>query len=565
MALSVGLGVATSGYSWVMKYAFETLGKGQFEALLLVVCGIISMTTLRAAFIYAYAVYSASIVGRISTDMQKLAFAHLINADYARSTRESTGHLLTRVTGEVSAIAGAAGMALTAIRTAITMASALATMIYFDWMLSLIVIFVYPFTALPVIGISRRLRKVAKRTQVESSDLASGLIENFGAARLVKTFRLEGYAIEHIGGMFEKILQLRLKANRAKSRIGPMLEAFAGLAIAGIIALASWRVTSGISSNGDFMAFITALLLGAQSVRASGNMSAIVNEGVVAAERFYELIDEQPNVVDRPGAVMLRVGAGALAFDRVAFAYASNSEVPAVRDFTLTIPGGKTAALVGRSGAGKSTVINLVPRLYDVDAGTITIDGQELRDVTLASLRDAIAIVSQDVTLFDDSIRANIGLGKLGASDEAIIAAAKAAAAHDFIMKQPAGYDTVIGDGGQRLSGGQRQRLALARAILKDAPILLLDEATSALDTESELLVQEALARFTKNRTTLVIAHRLSTVQRADIICVMEDGRVAETGTHIELLARNGAYARLSRLQFLAPVETEPVTSVAAQ
>jgi ATP-binding cassette, subfamily B, bacterial MsbA len=235
----------------------------------------------------------------------------------------------------------------------------------------------------------------------------------------------------------------------------------------------------------------------------------------------------------------------------VSFAYAADARTPAVRELSLSVPGGTMVALVGRSGAGKSTIINLVPRLFDVSAGRILIDGQDIRDVTLASLRDAIAVVSQDITLFDDTIRANIALGRLGASEAEIVASARAAAAHDFIMAQPDGYDTVIGEGGLRLSGGQRQRLALARAILKDAPILLLDEATSALDTESESLVQAALARFTRNRTTLVIAHRLSTVQRASMICLMDEGRLAEVGTHSELLARNGIYARLCRSQVL--------------
>jgi subfamily B ATP-binding cassette protein MsbA len=245
------------------------------------------------------------------------------------------------------------------------------------------------------------------------------------------------------------------------------------------------------------------------------------------------------------------VQSGTIRFEDVAFGYAEKTSERAVTDFSLVVPGGRTVALVGRSGAGKSTVLNLVPRFFDVTEGSITIDGQDLREVTIASLRDAISIVAQDVTLFDDTIGANIAMGRLGAPETAVVAAAKAAAAHEFIMEQPEGYATPIGDRGLRLSGGQRQRLALARAILKDAPILLLDEATSALDTESERLVQAALAKFTRNRTTLVIAHRLSTVQNADLICVMEQGTIVETGTHRELLDEGGSYARLVRSQAL--------------
>jgi subfamily B ATP-binding cassette protein MsbA len=399
------------------------------------------------------------------------------------------------------------------------------------------------------------LRSVARRTQGELGDMTSRLTENLSGTRLIKAFRLEDYAIERLNRNFEQVFQLRLKSVRTRARMAPVLEAIAGVAIAGVVAFAYWRIVSGISTVGDFMGFVTALMLAAQPIRSFGTVASTTIEGLAAAERIYELIDERPSIVDRPGARPLGIKSGVLAFERVSFGYATAAGRSAVKDFSLTVPGGKTAALVGPSGAGKSTIINLVPRLFDIDAGRILIDGQDVRDVTLASLRDAVAIVSQEVTLFDDTIRANIALGRLGASDEEIVAAARAAAAHDFIVEQPEGYDTTIGDSGLRLSGGQRQRLALARAILKDAPILLLDEATSALDAESERLVQEALARFTRNRTTLVVAHRLSTVQRADVICVMDDGGMVEVGTHAELIARDGIYARLCRSQALADLD----------
>ncbi len=432
-------------------------------------------------------------------------------------------------------------------------------MLYLDWIMTLVVLSIYPIAALPITRVSMRLRLFTKRTQAALGDMTSLLGEYFAAARLIKTFRLESYAIDGVHDSFEKMLALRMKAVRARASLDPLLEALGGAAVASVVAFACWRIASGVSTVGDFMGFVSALLMAAQPIRALGNLSARVQEGLGGADRLYELLDEKPTVTDRPGARPLAIGSGTVMFENVSFSYPQGRDARAVRDLNLTVRGGSTVALVGRSGAGKSTIVNLVPRLFDVEEGRITIDGQDIRNITLESLRAAISIVSQDVTLFDDTIRTNIALGRLTASESEIIAAAKAAAAHEFIVDQPQGYDTPLGDRGLRLSGGQRQRLALARAILKDAPILLLDEATSALDTESETLVQEALARFTRNRTTLVIAHPLSTVQRADLIVVMEDGRLVESGTHTELLALRGIYARLARSQLLqAAADRDP-------
>ena len=436
-----------------------------------------------------------------------------------------------------------------------------ASMIYLDPLMSLFVLGVYPIAALPIAMISERLRHVAKRTQHELGDMTSLLSENLSGARLIKTYRLEDYASEKVHGSFEQVFSLKMKAVRNRARLDPVLEALGGLAVAGVIAFAYWRIASGISTVGDFMGFVTALLMAAQPIRALGNLTGRVQEGMAAAERLYGLLDEKPSIVDSPGAKPLAIDKGKISFEDVSFAYEQSTEQKAIKDFSLEVRGGGTVALVGRSGAGKTTIINLVPRLFDVTQGQIRIDGQDIRSVTLQSLRESIALVSQDVTMFDDTIRANIALGRLDATPEEIVAAARAAAAHDFILAQPKGYDTMIGASGLRLSGGQRQRIALARAILKDAPILLLDEATSALDTQSEQLVQTALARFTKNRTTLVIAHRLSTVQNADLICVMEDGRIAEMGRHSELISRDGRYAQLAQAQLMS----EPEATVEAE
>lgn len=556
LLFTAGLAATTGGYPLIIKHSFDTLMKPGSTLLPWVLTGIVVVTALRGLFLYLHQVTTNRIVLRMVTDIQKAAFAHLVNADYARIARETTGQLVSRLTNDLSFIQQAAQTSIVAfVRDILSVVALFSVMLYMDWRMTLIILAVCPIAILPVRSIGRRLRTVSRRTQVEQGGVMSRLTEKLAGARLIKAFRLEDYAARRVNENFEQVFQLRMKAVRTRARVGPALEALAGLAVAGAIGFAYWRIAAGAGTVGDFLGFVTALLLAAQSMKSLGNVSTATMEGLAAADRIYELLDEKPTVVDRPDAKPLAIKAGAIIFDDVSFAYGNAAGSLAVRDFTLTVPGGKTAALVGRSGAGKSTIINLVARLFDVQEGSIEIDGQDLRDTTLASLRNAIAIVSQEVTLFDDTIRANIGLGRLGADDSSIVEAAKAAAAHEFIMAQPKGYDTMIGEGGLRLSGGQRQRLALARAILKDAPILLLDEATSALDTESERLVQEALGRFTRNRTTLVIAHRLSTVQRADVICLMKDGRMAEVGTHTELLARDGDYARLCRSQVLLDLD----------
>lgn len=546
--LTACLAGASAGYPTVIKLSFDSLMNQTGVALGWVIGAIIGITAIRSFFLYYQTVASQRLVMGITTDMQKSAFRHLVSADFARLSRETPGRLVSRLTNDISFIQTAVTSALnTLFRDTLTVIALVGAMLYLDWAMTLVVLCVYPLAAIPVATIGQRLRGVAKRMQIELGDMTSLLSEQLGAARLIKSYQLEPYASDRLSSSFEDIFALRLKQVKTRARMDPMLETLGGLAIAGVVSFAYLRISTGISTVGDFMGFVTALLMAAQPIRQLGNLAGRLQEGLAAAESYYGMIDEKPSIVDRPGAKPLVVTEGNITFRDVSFRYDGKNARDAVSHFNLDVPGGSTVALVGRSGGGKSTVMNLVPRLFDVTSGAILIDGQDVRDVTLMSLRGSIAIVSQDITLFDDTIAANIGLGRLDASRDDIIAAARAAAADDFIREQPKGYDTIIGASGGRLSGGQRQRLALARAILKNAPILLLDEATSALDNESEQLVRDALAKFTVGRTCLVIAHRLSTVQNADQICVMEDGRVIERGTHAKLLESGGAYARLSQ------------------
>lgn len=562
LVLTALLALATSGYPLIIKLSFDSLLKQQPGVLPIVLGGVIAVTAMRSVFHYLHTVATNGMMLRLTNEIRKRLFSTLVRADLARVARTSPAELVSRMTNDITYVqSGTTAVINTALRDMLSTVVLVGTMFYLDWVMSLVVLLLYPLAALPIMQVSQRLRRVAKQTQVGMGVMTAEVAEKLGGVRLIKSFRLEDYAEKRVHATFDEVTRLSMKAVRNRARIEPTLEALAGFAIAGVIGLAYWRIANGQSTVGDFMGFVSALMLAAQPIRAIGSLAAKIQEGLAAVERIYEVIDEKPTIVDGAAARPLAVTTGTISFKAVSFSYDRadpvDSERGAVSEVTLEVAGGSTVALVGRSGAGKTTLVNLVPRLIDVTSGSISIDGQDIRDVSLTSLRDSVAIVSQDVTLFDDSIRANIELGRLGASDQQIEAAARAAAAHEFILEQPNGYDTQIGDRGARLSGGQRQRLALARAILKDAPILLLDEATSALDTQSERLVQDALERFRRGRTTLVIAHRLSTVRDADLICVMDRGRIAEFGKHAELIAAGGLYAGLVRTQQLTDEQPE--------
>ncbi len=511
---------------------------------------VVIVTAIKGFSLLAQTVMTNNVVSRIEANMQTALYGHLIDADLAQLQRENPASLTQRFTTDFTFVKEALTRIVNiAIRDVVTAIALVGALIWIDWQMTLVVLLIAPVIAHPIGKIGRKLRRMANSQQEQTGLMANLVTESLQGARVAKTDRLEPYLKTRAANAFETIRALKMKAANARGRLDPLLEVGGGLAVAGVLAAIGVRITAGNSTVGDFTGYVSALLLAAQPMRSLGNLNAIVQEAGASLKRYYALMDEKPQVLDRPDAKPLAVGAGEVAFRHLRFRYREDQR--ALEGIDLVAQGGKTMALVGRSGSGKSTLLALVPRLYDPSEGRIEIDGQDLRNATLRSLRRQVGVVSQDVVLFDDSVQANIAFGRPEASQEEIVAAAKAAAAHDFIMAMPGGYDAPVGERGHKLSGGERQRIAIARAILKNAPILLLDEATSALDTESERLVQQALATLMKGRTTIVIAHRLSTIREADLIVVMDEGKVVETGSHDELLARDGAYARLHRMQFL--------------
>jgi subfamily B ATP-binding cassette protein MsbA len=540
---------STALYPALIDWAFNLVTHKDTKLFYQVPVMIIAVTAAKGVSMYFQSVLTQDMVLLVIRRLQVTMFGHLSSASLARIEREAPATLSARFTTDATVVRDALTRAVNSVADVATVFGLVVTMISIDWKLSLIAALFYPIAVVPVQKIGKRMRRASGSMQENMGRAAAMLNESFAQARTVRAYGLEQHEVLRANKTFDQLYNALIGMVRTRARLDPMLEVLGGFAVAMVIAFEGWHSASSGDGLGHFMGFISALLIASRPVRALGAMNSAVQEGMAGLSRVYSVIDEPAAIADLPGAVDLEPGPGEVSFRHVAFNYPDGR--PGLKDLTFTAAPGKMLAMVGASGAGKSTALALIPRLYTPTGGNILIDGVEITHLTLKSLRGAIAYVGQDSLLFDDTIAANILLGRPDATQEEVLAAAQAAAC-GFAMDMPDGFNTCVGVNGQRLSGGQRQRVAIARAILRNPRVLLLDEATSALDTESEAAVQAALARLRQGRTTIVVAHRLSTVRDADLIVVMADGKVIEQGSHADLLEAEGAFARLVKAQALA-------------
>ena len=540
---------------FLVRYIFDDIFTAKNADVLRVLpFAIIGVFVFRGLCGFGSSYLTDYVSNRVINDLRDDLNGHIQDLSLSFFNTTATGNVISRVTSDVYVVGNSlTGSVASVLKDGVSLVVLVIVAFYQDWKLALIAIVVFPASVLPMVHLSKRMRGYARSLQGSLAVLTALLQETVQGNRVVKAFGMEGYEKRRFADENEGLFRLALRVARIRAFVTPMMEILAAFGIAGVVWYGGYSVVVGGRTQGSFLAFLTALFLLYDPFKGLGRTNGTLQQGMAAADRVFELLDTRSEVLDRHGAAVLPPIRSDIRFEGVTFRYQIE---PVLRDVTLTLRRGELVALVGPSGGGKSTIADLLLRFYDVSEGAIRIDGIDLREVTQASLRAQMALVTQHTFLFNDTVKNNIAYGcSEQQSMEAIVAAARAAHAHEFIMELPSGYDTMIGELGLRLSGGQRQRLAIARALLKNAPILVLDEATSALDNESERLVQQALDTLMQGRTTLVIAHRLSTIRTADRIVVLARGQIIEQGTHEQLLALNGDYRRLHDLQFQDPTE----------
>ncbi len=565
LACAVLAGLLTGVLTWMLNPAIKKIfEQKRLDSLILIPLAIVALGICRGLAQYAQAYLTNRIGHRMVGDIQVQLFGRLVRADLARLRAGHSGGYLSSVLYDAGLIReGATTGVVNYTQAAVTVIANLAVMLTQDWLLTLIVLCAAPVMSNVMRRFTARTRRAAEGAMNETSALSTAVMESLDGVKLVKIDNREDYEEARVAGVIERRQRFIIKGANARAAAAPATETVTMCVVALVIAYAGWRaIYHGVQLD-HFVAFLAALLVASQNLRQVANLQSVMAEALTAAGRLFVAIDVEPEVRDAPGAAPLALAAPSIRFEAVSFHYAP--ETPALSAIDLEVHADETVALVGPSGGGKSTILNLIPRFYDATGGRVTLDGIDVRAVTLSSLRDHIALVTQEPFLFDDTIFANIAYARPDASLAEVEHAAREAAAHDFIVTLPKGYDTLVGEAGARLSGGQRQRIAIARAFLKNAPILLLDEATSALDTDSEAKVQQALERLMQGRTTMLIAHRLSTVRNADRIYVVDGGRIVEVGDHAGLIAQQGIYARLARAQNLDVIAPEPAISLASR
>lgn len=545
VALLFVISGSTSIQPILLQQTFDRVFKAHdTTALTLLPIAIVISCSVQAAATYYTAILMTKFSSNLTADMRSRFYQHLIENEIDFYAEHDSGTLMSRVIGEISGIVNAVQMFFNSwARQFITSVGLISVMLYQSVQLTCISLAALLIAFYPIRNITRKLKKIARDTSEQNGQLYSRLMESFQGIRLIKSYGKEDREIQKINEYINAVRRLSNKMGRVGSLTPALMQCLAGFAVAGVIWYGGYELLNNKMTEGQLIAFITSLLMVSRPIRSLTSGSGMATTGIVYTERFYTIMDTKPKYASRDEGIPLQVQGGRIVFDQVSFAYPSG--VTALEQVSFSMEAGQKTALVGHSGSGKSTIFNLLLKFYDPQSGSITIDGQNLTHASIRSARGSMALVSQDIFIFDDTARGNISYGREGATEEEIIAAAKAAKCHDFIMNLPQGYDTNLGFFGQNLSGGQKQRIAIARAFLRNAPILLLDEATSALDPKTEAEIQESIELLTRNRTTIIIAHRLSTVMKADRMILMEGGNVRAISTHDDLLANCPPYREL--------------------